>query len=209
MPDPFGYAFLEDWFSMHAPVWTRLWREIRPSKVLEIGSFEGRSTVWLIENLTHGEKNSIYCIDNWQQGAEGYLPYTMSEIEKRFRANVEQARRKNPSSVEVSILRGKSDEQLVALLNGGHRNSFDWIYVDGSHNAPDVLSDLVLSFQLCRAGGLIVCDDYLLNWEPQGKEDLFKTPKMAIDAFTTIYRRKSRILPQATNWQVYIQKMSD
>lgn len=40
------YSFTVDWFSQHVPVWTALVDDLGPvTKVLEIGSYEGRSTV--------------------------------------------------------------------------------------------------------------------------------------------------------------------
>ena len=39
--------------------------------------------------------------------------------------------------------------------------AIDFIYVDGSHQAHDVLCDAILSFKLLRVGGIVCFDDYL------------------------------------------------
>ena len=87
-------------------------------------------------------------------------------------------------------------------------NYFDFIYVDGSHQAPDVLFDAVMSFKLLRKNGVIAFDDYLwFENLPHGK-DLNRCPKPAIDAFTSIFYNKVNII-QAPLKQLYVIKISD
>jgi len=38
---------------------------------------------------------------------------------------------------------------------------FDFIYVDGSHNGEDILSDAIEAFKILKKGGLIFFDDFL------------------------------------------------
>jgi len=51
---------------------------------------------------------------------------------------------------------GRSD----AMLRDLPHDHFDYISIDGSHEAADVLSDAVLSWPLLKTGGLICFDDY-------------------------------------------------
>lgn len=80
---------------------------------------------------------------------------------------------------------------------------FDFIYIDGSHNAIDVLEDAVLSFRLLKNNGIIAFDDYLWNDE-QYSDGTY--PKLAIDAFISIYDHKIKLLYK--EYQVWIQKIS-
>ena len=60
----------------------------------------------------------------------------------------------------------------------------------------------------CVGGGIIGFDDYL--WQeplPYGT-DLLRCPKLAIDAFTNIYARKTRIMLAPLYW-LYVQKLTD
>jgi predicted O-methyltransferase YrrM len=59
------YTFTQDWFSHNIPVWEQL-ATLLPErkKFLEIGSFEGRSMVWAVENMLEDD-GEIYCIDTW------------------------------------------------------------------------------------------------------------------------------------------------
>jgi predicted O-methyltransferase YrrM len=97
---------------------------------------------------------------------------------------------------------------LAKLLASGKEGFFDFIYVDGSHQAPDVLCDAVMSFRLLRPGGIIAFDDYL--WQeplPYGADPI-RSPKIAIDAFTNIYCRKITVLSMHL-YQLYVRKLSD
>ena len=63
--------------------------------------------------------------------------------------------------VSLSKCKGYSADVLTKLIAESHGGSFDFINVDGSHDAAGVLLDLACSYLLCASGGLIVCDDYL------------------------------------------------
>ena len=200
------YEFTADWFSHNASTWTQLLDTFAPSKVLEIGSYEGRSTCFLIERIGARRAYDIYCIDLWKRHASHDVD--MDLVEKRFDANVAAARKATPNHGSVSKFKAHSAEILPRMLASGHRDTFDMVYVDGSHDAPDVLADAVLGFHLCRPGGLLVFDDYLWSAEPEGKRDILKTPKPAIDAFVNIYRNKLRIIEKTPLYQLYLQKIS-
>ena len=59
------------------------------------------------------------------------------------------------------------------------QDSYDFIYVDGSHTTKDVLVDAVLSYDLLKLGGIITFDDYL--WK--GYDNHLLNPKTGIDCF--------------------------
>ena len=82
---------------------------------------------------------------------------------------------------------------------------FDFIYIDGSHQAPDVLFDALLGFELLRVGGIMVFDDYLWQEPLEGGTDPIPCPKIFIDAFTNVYCKKVRVLPPSPT-QLHIKK---
>src|SRR5579863_1022332 len=179
-----GYEFSVDWFSPFADVWRALFQRFLPGpkKILEIGSYEGRSTTWLIENaFPRHATGDLYCIDTWQGSVE-HDRNAMPDVERRFDHNVDTAKGRCPG-ISVHKIKSASQVALKRLSLEGHGGSFDFVYVDGSHQAADVLTDLVLAFELCRVGGLITCDDYLWSF---GQNPLL-TPKVAIDAFTNCF----------------------
>ncbi len=208
-----NYEFTNKWFEGAAKgAWDALIPQINPTRILEIGSYEGASTCYLIEKLAATRPIEIHCVDTWEGGIEhqegGNVQTNMSAVEQRFHHNIQTANQRVEGNARVSIHKGYSDAVLTQLLAQGMRDHFDFIYVDGSHQAPDVLCDAVLSFRLLRKGGVIAFDDYL--WQetlPYGTDPI-RCPKPAIDAFTNIYCRKVRIIT-APLYQLYVQKISD
>jgi predicted O-methyltransferase YrrM len=200
------YQFTNDWFNIAIKNWNEIIAQLKPGRVLEIGSFEGASTCYLIEKVGTTKALELYCVDTWEGGEEhGYQ--NMDSVEKRFDGNVELAKSKATHAITFHKLKRFSDEALASLLAEGKQGYFDFIYVDGSHRAPDVLCDAVLSFRLLRVGGVIAFDDYLWNDKTRQEIDPISSPKIAIDAFTNIYSRKLRIM-RAPLYQLYIQKTS-
>lgn len=200
------YHFTQDWFGRYIPIWDSLVPQVKPSKILEIGSFEGRSTCYLIESAAAERDVEFHCIDTWEGGSE-HSEIDMGAVEDRFRKNTALAIATVPHKVNLVTHKSTSLLALTRLISSGHAESFDLIYVDGSHRAPDVLADAVLSFSLLRTMGLLIFDDYLWYMEPTGKQDSFNMPKPAIDGFVNIYQQKLIVLPAHLS-QVYIQKMS-
>jgi len=199
--------FTHDWFSRCIPAWIDLFPRVmpRPARILEIGVFEGRATCFMLESILPPDAGGeIHCVDNWQGGAE-HAGIPMTDVLARFRANVAATLRRCGGH-RVITHRKPSAAALLGLLGQGFAGRFDFAYVDGSHQAADVLEDLVLAFRLLRRGGLMICDDYAWQRQAPGAEDVLDTPKIAVDAFTTIYRRRLRLPEWPTSYQVALIK---
>ncbi len=197
-------SFTQDWFSRSIPSWSlilnRLSERTTRLRILEVGVFEGRSTCWLLQNHCKTPESSIVAIDSFQGGIE-HKGMELGTLLKRFEANIATVE----SPAQVEIREGFSLPQLAKLISEGYQ-LFDFISIDASHQSPDVLGDAVLGFELLKPGGVMAFDDYL--WSPMrpGTENPLLLPKAAIDAFTTIFSQKIRILPNLPLYQLYIQK---
>ena len=210
--DP-AYHFTHLWFDGVGArrAWKKIFSTLKPSRVLEIGCFEGRSTCYVIEKLASCKDIELHCVDVWD-GKIGSQE-VMASVEKRFHHNVHVAKSKVKHAVELVIHKGFSDKMLAKLLAEGKQGYFDFIYIDGSHQAPDVLCDAVMSFRLLKKGGVLGFDDYLWS-KPSlyGKDPIF-CPRLAIDAFTNIYCHKLKILGDYSKltslWQIYVEKLED
>lgn len=151
--------FTVDWHSHNIPLWRQILDRYKGQpdvRALEIGSFEGRSTVWLLENILTHPTARIDCVDTFEGSAEHVLmDLDLVGLLKRFLSNTEPYREK------VSVFRGASQH----VLRDGWRElgPYDVIYIDGSHKTADVLEDAVLSFRLLKVGGLMIFDDYAWN----------------------------------------------
>jgi predicted O-methyltransferase YrrM len=193
-----AYEFTQDWFSWNEPTWKELFKELTPrKKFLEIGCFEGRATVWLIENALE-DGGYILSVDTFEGGFE-HSPDTMKGVATRFKQNVEEAI-KNKPQVRADLMIKTSTQAMAILMENA--SQYDFIYIDGSHSGPDVLSDAIMAYHLCRVGGMIAFDDYL--WGNQA--DLIERPKVAIDCFVNIFAKKVKIVCLGS--QVWVQKIA-
>lgn len=207
------FEYTNNWFESTArKLWESLPPQLRPSKILEIGSYEGASACFIIQFLSHLYPMEVHCIDTWGGGIEveesANVKIDMNEIEARFRKNTKLAVDIAKNKVDLFIHKGCSDIELAKLYAEGKTGYFDFIYVDGSHQAPDVLADAVLGFRLLKVGGVMAFDDYLWSENLPGGMDLVRSPKLAVDAFTSIYCRKIKFYSAPVD-QLYIQKISD
>jgi len=162
------FEFDENWHENQVPVlkekFLPLWKGKRNVRALEIGSFEGRSTAWWMDNMDIVE---MVCIDTWE-GGEEHSRVDMNKIFENFKANVGN---------KVRWYQGYSHNILMDLIKD--KRKFDFIYIDGSHMAKDVLLDAMLSDKLLVPGGIMLFDDYL--WPAKLPEH--HKPKLGIDTF--------------------------
>jgi hypothetical protein len=195
------YTFTRDWFGSAPDVWPHLIPLLPERKAfLEIGSFEGRSTVWTIENMME-DGGFIDCVDTWQ-GSEEHGAEDMGSVEARFDDNVETAMRKyahdDGARRWVSKLVGKSTDKLAILIT--QKDLYDFIYIDGSHVAKDVLTDACMAWKLLKPKGVMVFDDYMWG-DPR---DILHRPKPAIDAFCNLFAEEAEIVH--VGYQLVVRK---
>ena len=63
-------------------------------------------------------------------------------------------------------------------------NTFNLIYIDGSHYCDDVIIDTIKSFKMLKSGGVMIFDDYL--WRYYSKD--IDNPAAAINVFLKLKR---------------------
>jgi len=193
--------FTSDWFSHNIPAWQSFfgsmgWSNAAPKTVVEIGSYEGRSSLWILENLLQHPDSVLHCVDVFanREAPDSYW--------HRFKANILDG----VHGPKVQAHATPSFPFMNRFVAEGRQA--DFIYIDGSHRAADVLEDLVLAFRALRTGGLIICDDYL-GGAGVGNELTLGSPKIAIDAFTTIFRDRIEIIGGQPLYQLAFYKRAD
>lgn len=184
--------FTHDFFSRYENNW-RIWLAPFVGKsglrFLEIGAFEGRCTLWLLENVLTSSSSTIHVVDTWKGGKDwAGEEFDWEEVFLRFRKNI------NNHRFQVYWFRERSDEVLRL-----QHPSFDFAYIDGDHSTAAVLSDSVLAFRLLKIGGMLIWDDYM--WTV-----LEDRPGPAIDAFLQCYAKKLEIIHKGQ--QVVIRRTS-
>lgn len=181
--------FTSDWFLRPEgeALWQAMLDQVTPTKILEVGSYEGRSACWLIARCPNV---SITCVDTWEGGVD-LTPEMMRGVEERFDRNTAEALQRSGTA---HLIKCKMPSHKALPIFIADERTFDFIYIDGSHTAPNVLTDAVDAFRLLRVGGIMVFDDYVWHMEPDGQQDLLNMPKPAIDAFVNINQRKLKLL---------------
>ena len=203
-------VFTADWFEGIARmVWDQFIPDLPATRVLEVGSYEGASACYLIAQLGAKAPLEIHCIDPWEGTANfGGGDVDMTKVEARFRRNTGLLVERSRHPVTLEIHKGFSDLVLAKLLTQKGRGYFDLVYIDGSHQASDVLADAVLGFQLLRCHGIMVFDDYLWRGGDGNFSNPAHCPKLAIDAFINCNFSTVRMI-SAPLYQIYLQKIAD
>ena len=185
--------FTNNWFEMTGKA--NFEKYVRPittkeehQNFLEVGCYEGQASYWMLENIP----NSFLTVVDTFEGSQEHDKEFEKSLLARFKENVRQYL----DSSRVEILQGTSEYHLKRLDN----NNYDFIYVDGSHEASDVLADGVLAFPLLKKGGIMIFDDY--TWS--GGKDFYDIPRTGIDAFLLVYGDQLEVLEK--NSQVIIRK---
>jgi predicted O-methyltransferase YrrM len=189
----------------HAPyeaAWRHLfferakWDPGKPATIVEVGSYEGSSAWWIMSNLLKSPESRLYCIDAWvgEGGPERY---------ELFLRNIDEL----PNRSQIDVTRDWSHLALRQLIARGVRA--DVLYIDGGHEAPTVLRDLVTGWDLLKPGGLLICDDYTWDDPRFGGNRTLGRPKIALDAFTTIFADKLKFIRGMPLLQIYLQKTAD
>lgn len=194
------YKFDHDWFSPNIPNLTRLFAGFKGDnapQILEIGAFEGKSTVWFLDNV---QDCFVTTIDTWM-GGKDHDPNNPEINWKTVKDNFDH----NVKGKNIKVIHTTSFEALMNIYR--HQQSqFDFVYVDGSHTAADVNLDLILSFKLLKTGGLIYCDDYLWGFN---EFPVYDCPKLGIDSFVNVYADKLRPLHGFTNNAAIYMKVKE
>lgn len=147
---PVQGEFSTDWFHHNIPYWEQWLASLRGEsglRALEVGSFEGRSTVWLCENILTAADSSIDCVDLFQADP------VYGDYHSRFRANTATWRER------IREFPGSSFDSLRRI-----DGPYDIVYIDGWHSAFGALADGVMAWPLLKVGGVMIFDDYL--WVP-------------------------------------------
>ena len=180
-------TFSQDWFSHNKPTWektiTPYLKAIDSPKILEVGVFEGRSSLWFLSNFP---ALVLTVIDPW-----AFTNDASEDTYNRFKSNI------SPFNDRVTVMRGTS--QLMRTLQD---KEYDVIYIDGEHTSSAVLHDAILAYELVKIGGLLIFDDY------QGGDKSLMYPKPAVDFFHEAYGALNKIELVSDSYQRIYKKLA-
>ena len=199
--DLYEFTSTQDWFSFNKPAWQDLFHLVRSKapRVLEIGSWEGRSAVFLLTTLC-AKGGELVCVDHFD------LMGT-AEGRERYRKIIHNlALTGRPTRVLPQFSVPALYTLLQEEMKKDHEAGFDWIYIDGSHRSDDTLLDAELAWRLARPGCIFIFDDY--NW-PEQPLDSPHHPRRGIDAFLALHKGGyERLSTNPDQYQMILQKKS-
>ena len=160
------------------------------TSILEIGVYTGTSLIKILETVP----NSIgYAVDKWENYDENELLQNikMNNIENIFNENVKKANLTD----RIVVNKGDSTEILLKM-----NKEFDLIYVDGSHKCLDCYTDMILSFNLLKKGGIMIVDDVVYK-----RGDILNSPFEAVEHF--INKMKNNIIIMNNGYRLFVEKI--
>jgi predicted O-methyltransferase YrrM len=173
------YVGLKEWgWYFGLGEWRELFYSDKKVRALEVGAFDGVSVNMMLDHLFVHPESEVICIDP-------FLPDpTTPQVCEQTKTDFYENRKRGGHEEQIEIFEGLSVEVLAWMIaEEGYWNSFDFIYIDGSHRAKDVLTDAVMCWNLLKYGGVMAFDDY--EWG--GGADQWGRPKAGIDAFSSVF----------------------
>ena len=145
-------SFSNKWFLNNFDIFSFFLPQDKNSKFdyLEVGCFEGLSSFFV---LSEYKSVDATLLDIWDMPNPNSktLSHNFNSIEKAFDNNL--------SGFDFMKIK---DDSVVAMRKLFKQNKFfDFIYIDGSHNGEDILSDAIEAFKILKKEGLIFFDDFL------------------------------------------------
>lgn len=194
-----GIDFAVDWTTGHFPNWAKLLKPFRSRRVrmLEIGSWEGRSALFFLNYLPYSR---LTCVDTFAGSIEHQQDAARNPQAARFLSDVQRLFDKNTKAfrhrVEKVVMHSADALAELALK---HRR-YDLAYIDGGHRAVEAYTDSMLTWPLIERGGMVIFDDYLWKDMP----DRLDRPQAGIDAFLAAVEGQYRIVHKA--YQIAVVK---
>ena len=187
-----NYKFTKPWFEPMKESWDTIFNwyitegKNELKSVLEIGSFEGMASVYMCEKWlkdgTHyhvvdtfgGSENEVGHQDMIKQIKDGD-----DFIYDNFKHNTSFF-----PNIGWKVERETSQHMLPLLEREGY--TYDFIYVDASHQADDTFVDAYWAHKMLKPNGIIIFDDFL--WQEEGRDKPIESPKFGIQAFMSLYQ---------------------
>jgi len=192
----------KDWFTVNNSIlfWLSTFKEYelanKKINALEIGSWEGLSSYFLLYSLPNA---SLTSVDTWE-GSDEHKDETCAS--KGELSSIESLFDENLSVYKDRLIKYKGTS--FSFFNDNPlRNQFDLIYVDGSHHCDDVVIDAIKSFEILKVGGIMIFDDYFWRYYSRAIDN----PAAAINVFLRLKKGSYKIV--YLYYQIIIEKICD
>lgn len=134
----------------------RLVAELRPKKILEIGTWKGHRAISLCEEL-----DTFYVgFDLFEEGNEIIDQQESNGKGRSNLASVSQVL--TDKNIKHELVKGNTNITLPMYVNSTS-HKFDFAFIDGGHSIKTIENDWLCVKQIMMEGGVVVFDDYYQN----------------------------------------------
>lgn len=177
--DPFdGFTYPDDdvdyqGLSPDHPVFESALSYLRPSVIIEIGTWKGKSAITMAEILKQlGVDGLVICVDTWLGSPEHCMSPEKHPTQPEHYASLRH-RNGFPRLYDTFManVARKGMQNFIIPLPNTSDNAFemfrrinltaDFVYIDAAHEYECVLRDMNNSWEILRSGGILVLDDYI------------------------------------------------
>ena len=160
---------LQGW-SNEFPIFEDLIKNNKPSIIIEVGTWKGASAIKMA-NLSkqYNLKSKIYCVDTWLGAEEFWTGWADTQERDLI---IKNGYPQIYYQFLSNVFNTKNEDIIIPITNTSHIASIifkyynikaNLIYIDGSHDYKDVISDMEDYYNLLEKDGIIFGDD--MNWE--------------------------------------------
>ncbi len=134
-------------------------------RVLEVGSYKGRSTIWMARVA-----ESIFCVDKW----DGSCTPTPGDTLPDFLANVKRHavidKITTGGGTLAQVKKAQTSHPTLGDFVNPEFGQFDFIFIDGDHSEEGVKSDIEEALSLLAEDGVMAFHDYGRPTDPGVKK---------------------------------------
>lgn len=195
-----NYKFTTKWFDNARNNWDQIfdWYVNQSGKkienALEIGCFEGAATVYMsgkwLEDGTNFDIVDTFGATEVESGHGEFIERLNSGddfIYDNFMHNIGFH-----DNINFNVLRGESQIEVPKLYEQG--KTYDFIYIDASHEADDTFVDAYYADKMLNDQGIIIFDDFGWKDADESRRELNDSPEAGINAFMALNASKYTVI---------------
>lgn len=149
------FKYTQRWF-IGSELHQNLLKFVNPNavhKVLEIGCYEGLSSVFLAETLLNNSQSTLTCVDPFLSiNDNDHKQWLTTTEEQNFDYNISVC----TNSERIEVNKVTSDKFFET-----NTKSYTFIYIDGCHIPDFITRDMENSFKCLENNGIMWMDDYV------------------------------------------------
>jgi predicted O-methyltransferase YrrM len=122
------------------------------NNILEIGCYEGLSSVFFADNFLNSPRSSLTCVDPFLNFSENdHKSLLANKEELSFDHNISVCK----NSEKITVYKISSDSFFEI-----NTKTYNFIYIDGCHSPEFIKRDMNNAFKVLEKNGIMWMDDY-------------------------------------------------